>query len=366
MKKWLVVFAVLAVTLILVLIPKEKRIVVRVEDGPDVTYSVLVEGTERVRVRKGEMAELKLEREERAVEVAVEGVVIDSTDVSRSAEIVFDLPPVQEPEVLYSYEGSYLTIDVRDSGPYPVIWKANGKSPPIRVPIGSEVAVEGKIQGVEVSKEDLSLAVLEGASMTYDGNVLRLDPILKGFFKPSSYEINGVRSRSLVLQAESLPKAIEIIPLYGSVPGSPLTVKLPEIPDVRVENGMLVLPEGSFTLNGREITGSVELPDGTSTLVWEYREGKLVFRRVWKLFVDRKPPSIDVKVERKDGGVVIEIRSDEWARITVENGPVVLRDEGTEVYFRIRKLVNDVITVRAVDKSGNKTFKKLRVGEVGE
>jgi hypothetical protein len=366
MKKILLMLlpVVIAVFIILGLLPRTVTIVV-MGDGPDIDYRILVEGVERARIRKGEIVKLKLEKGEKALEIAAGNIVIDSAKSSR--KVVFYLPPVQDPILDYKYEGDELKVWISDQGPYPVVWYANGLDHfPVKTNIPSSVIVEGFIEGKKVFEKEYPFSKIIGVKAVYDGNTLVFQPKLSGFFKPSHYEVSGIPSTDLLFKASSLPSEIDLHPVFGDVVYDGTVVHIPKIPDVSFKNDILTVKGFGFTLNGSPVEGNVELSEGTNVLEWKYENDFFKFTRVWKIFIDKTPPLIDVKWDRSGSSLTVEVKLNEWGKVTLKNGPVVLRDEGKRMYFKLRRLIGDTIEITAEDKFGNTAVKVIDLSEVKE
>ncbi len=358
-----------AIAVVLPFLFKVNRIVeVRLAgSGPDIVYRVLVEGREVAKIRKGESVKLKLGKKERAVEIAVDDITIESE--SAKPLMVFKLPSLQSPEVHYNFNGTSLVINgITDPGPYPVNWKVNGSNDfPMRFPIPSTPVLDGYIDGERVFSEKLELSRVSSANVVYDGNQLDIHPVLSGFFKTKSFSVNGLEvSSPISIKAQSVPNVISISPVYGDVKWDGLTVKVPVVPGVEISKNSLHILGKGFYLNGSPASGTLELPDGTSTLMWIYENGPMRFERIWRFYVDRTPPVINVSVEKRFGALILNIDSNEWSTFKVILGPVIMSGEGTEVSFRIRKILGRVIEIVATDRSGNTTKKEIEVEGVRE
>ncbi len=353
-----------AIAVVLPFIFKANKIVeIRLAgSGPDIVYKVLVEGREVARIRKGQSVKLKLKMEDKAVEVAVDDVVIES---SRARPlIVFKLPPLQNPEVHYTFEGTSLVISgVTDHGPYPVDWKVNGSNDfPMRIPIPSTPILEGFIDDEKVFSESLELSSMSSVTIIYDGSQLDIHPVLSGMFKTKKFSVNGLMVSSPIrIEAQSVPNVLSIFPVYGDVKWNGLTLKIPSVPGFEMSKGSVSISEKGFYLNGSPASGTLELPDGTSTLSWVYEKGPVKFERIWKLYVDRSPPVIKVNLEKTDDALILNVVSSEWSMFNVRFGPIMMSGEGTEVSFRIKKILGKVIRITATDRSGNITKKEVEV-----
>ncbi len=334
--------------------------------GPDVTYRVLVEGKERAKIKRGENVKLRLKSGERAIEVAVGDIVIDSIR-SNSRIVLFSLPSLQNPIVDYTFSGSSLVVKrVYDNGPYPVEWRVNGKNNfPLTFTLPAAPTLEGYIQGKRVFSERLSLSRISHTDLSYDGNHLRVYPKLSGFFKPQFYDVNGLKLASpLSVKALTLPRKITVRPVYGSVEWDGMVLKIPEIPELSVKNFSVTLNGKGFLLDGSSASGTIELSDGTNTVEWSYTSGDMSFKRIWRFYVDRVPPKVDVNWKVVEGSMILDVRSNEWSKFKVKSGPIILTDEGTEVSFRIKKILSGKVIVYAVDRGGNETVREINLGEV--
>ena len=354
--KRLLAVASIVVAIIVVIFIVPRHMTVKVIGGPDVEYEILIDGSKRAEIRRGE--EIRLKRSGRVVSVAVDGKVIESKGVSK--EIVFDLPDVEMPKVLYTYSSSVVEVSVKDENLYPIRWSLNGETPPATFEIPSSIELMGFLSGKKVFQRNLDFSKISKVSVTYDGSVLSIKPELKGFFKPSEYEVNGILSTDLRFSASSLPKKLEIKPLYGDVAFDGIEVEIPEVPEIEVDKDRVELP-GSFLLNGRRVSGEVTLSDGTNVVEWVFEEGKMKFVRIWRIYVDKKPPKIEASFEKLDDSVVVNVKLDEPAEVILKSGNIVLKSEGSEVYFRLRFVPKEVEVI-AKDLAGNVASETLEVG----
>lgn len=367
MKKIAIALGIIAAVLPFVF--KSKRVVdIRLAgSGPDVVYRVLFEGKEVARMKKGEEIRLTLSGRGKAIEIAVGDIVIRSSNIK--PKIFFDLPPLQNPKVDYTFEGSTLVISgVTDEGPYPVDWKVDESNDfPMRVPMPSTPTLEGYIEKKRVYSKALTLSRISSITAVYDGNSLEIHPVLSGFFKTDYFSINGLEvSSPVVIKALSLPNGISVNPIYGNIEWDGITFKTPKVPDVTSDRGRVAIEGNNFYLNDSPASGILVLPDGTSTLKWVYEEGKVHFERVWKFYIDRKPPVIEVSLKKSDGSLLLNLKSDEWSSFRVKFGPILMSGEGTEVSFRIKKILGRVLEISAIDRSGNITRKVIDIKEVRE
>ena len=290
--------------------------------------------------------------------VAIDGKVIGSKDVSK--KVVFNLPAVEIPEVLYTYSSSIVEVRIEDENPYPITWSLNGETPPATFEIPNPIELVGFLSGKKVFQKKLKFSRISRVSVTYDGSTLSIDPVLDGFFKPDGYEVNEIVSTNLNFSASSLPKKLKIKPLYGDIAYDGIEVEIPEVPEFELDKDRVELP-GTFLLNGKEESGEATLPDGTSILEWVFEDENLRFTRIWKVYVDKKPPKMEVGFEKLDDSVVINVKLDEPAEVILRSGNVVLKGDGSEVYFRLRFVPKEVEVI-AKDLSGNVASETLEVG----
>ena len=348
---------------------KTKRIVdIRLAgSGPDVVYNVLFEGKKVANIRKDEEIRLALTGKGKAVEIAIGDIVIRSSDLK--PKIVFNLPPLQNPKVEYTFESSDVVIkSVTDDGPYPVNWKVDGSNDfPMKIPLPATPILEGFIEKKKVYSEKMTLSKISSVTYIYDGNHLEIHPVLTGFFKTNLFSINDLEiSSPISIKALALPKEISLEPIYGKMKFDGIIFKVPQIPDFEKIGNTIRITKTGFFLNDSPASGNLELPNGTSLLKWIYESGSVRFERIWNFYIDRDPPIIDVNLERSNGALVLNLKSNEWSSFVVKCGPVLMSGEGTEVSFRIRKILGNTIYIIATDKSGNTTKKEINLKEVKE
>lgn len=335
--------------------------------GPDIVYKVLVEGREVAKIRRGESVKLKLNKKDKAVEIAVDDIAIES--MSAKPLMIFKLPPLQNPEIHYTFEGSSLVVSgITDSGPYPVNWKLNGSSDfPMKISIPSTPVLEGYIDGKKVFSKSLGLSKISSATVLYDGSRLEIHPALSGFFKTDRFSVNDLLvSSPISIEAQSLPKLISVEPVYGDLKWDGLTLKVPSVPNFESSKDEITILKNGFYLNGSPASGTLELPNGTSVLEWVYNNGSVRFERIWRFYIDKSPPVIKTSFEKIDGTLVLDVSSNEWSTFKVEFGPILMSGEGTEVSFRIRRILGKKIKITATDRSGNTTRKEIDIEGVRE
>ena len=247
MKRWIVVF-ILVVAIVVILIYHPRYMMIRVMGGPDVEYDVLDN-----RVKMGTVStesELKLKRSGEVVSVAIDGKIIASKEVSK--KVTFELPEVQMPVVSYTYSSSMVWINVEDENPYPISWNLSGETPPATFEIPSPVVLMGFLKSKEVFEKKLKFSRISKLKITYDGSTLSIDPKLDGFFKPELYEVNGIESTTLEFRTSSIPKKLEINPIYGKVMFGGTNLEIPRVPKAVIGKDEVKLP-GTFLLNGEKV-----------------------------------------------------------------------------------------------------------------